>query len=82
MQNFMFFCHNIRRKAKISANTLDLEGNVRPHHAHWLCNWSAALLWLCIHSLHILKLIFFFMKPSYFESTGQRVFSDWRSSIL
>ena len=55
----MFCCHNIRRKANISAKTLDLEGNVKPHHAHWLCNLSAALLWLCIHSLHILKLILF-----------------------
>ena len=54
------------------------------HSAHWLCNLSTTLILLCIHSLHILKffVVGFSMKPSDFESFGQRVFADWRSSTL
>jgi len=49
LQRFTFLC----------SSKLDLEDNVKPHSAHWLCNLSAALLWLCIHSCHILKLFLF-----------------------
>jgi len=49
LQRFTFLC----------SSKLDLEDNVKPHSAHWLCNLSAALLWLCIHSRHILKLFLF-----------------------
>ena len=50
LQRFSFLC----------SCKLHLEGNVEPHSAHSLCNLSAALLWLCIHSLHILKFFLLF----------------------